>query len=99
MKRIALAVAVAAALASPLFAQTQQVKPLIAVYWVSAETSAGMGMAIPAGIPGGMLPSGMQGGKRMKLDLGSSQSASGAPRAAHAIPPSLAMGQSLPLVT
>jgi hypothetical protein len=41
----------------------------------------------------------MQGGKRMKLDLGSSQPPRGEPRAAHAIPPGLAMGSSLPLVT
>jgi len=96
---IALAGAAAVALACPLFAQAQQpVRPPIAVYWLSAETSAGMGMAIPAGF-GAAMPPGMQGGKRMKLDLGSSQSASGAPRAAHAIPPALAMGQSLPLVT
>jgi hypothetical protein len=41
----------------------------------------------------------MQGGKRMKLDLGSSQSPTGAPRANHAIPAGLAMGPSLPLLT
>ena len=35
----------------------------------------------------------------MKLDLGSSQQAGGDPRAAHAIPPGLTMGQSLPLLT
>ena len=35
----------------------------------------------------------------MKLDLGSTQAARGEPRAAHAIPPGLAMGASLPLVT
>ena len=96
MKRIAFAGAVAAALASPLYAQ--QVKPPIAVYWVSAETNAGMGMAMPAGL-GGFMPPGMQGGKRLKLDLGSSQGASGTPRANHAIPPALVMGQSLPLIT
>ena len=98
MKRVALAGAMFAALASPLSAQSQQVKPPIAVYWVNAETSAGMGMAIPAGM-GGMMPQGMQGGKRLKLDLGSAQSASGEPRANHTIPAALAMGQSLPLLT
>src|SRR5204863_7887073 len=82
----------------PAFAQTQQVKPPIAVYWMNVETSAGMGMSIPAGM-GGMMPSGMQGGKRMKLDLGASQGASAEPRPAHAIPAGLAMGQSLPLLT
>jgi hypothetical protein len=98
MKRLVPAVAIAAALASPVFAQTQQVKPPIAVYWMSVETSAGMGMTMPAGM-GGLLPAGMQGGKRMKLDLGSAQNASGAPRANHAIPAGLTMGQSLPLLT
>src|SRR5687768_13322361 len=91
------AAAVSAAVVSPLYAQTQQVKPPIAVYWMSVETNAGMGMTMPAGM-GGLLPPGMQGGKRMKLDLGSSRTAT-APRADHAIPPSLAMGQSLPLLT
>lgn len=97
MTRPALSIALLAA-AAPLYAQTQPVKPPIAVYWVSAETNAGMGMAIPAGL-GGLMPPGMAGGKRLKLDLGSSQTASGAPRANHAIPPALAMGASLPLVT
>ena len=45
------------------------------------------------------MPSSMAGGRTMKLDLGSSQPASGDPRASHAIPPGLAMGQSLPLLT
>src|SRR5512140_558692 len=89
---------VAATLPLPLFAQTQQIKPPIAVYWLSVETAGGMGMEIPPGM-GGMMPPGMQGGKRMKLDLGSSQQARGEPRAMHAIPPGLAMGPSLPLVT
>jgi hypothetical protein len=100
MKRFAIAGAVLAAFAPPSFAQTQQVKPPIAVYWLSAETSGGMGMgmSMPAGM-GGFMPAGMQGGKRLKLDLGSAQSASGTPRGNHTIPPTLAMGQSLPLVT
>ena len=93
-----LAAALAAALPLPLLAQTQQVKPPIAVYWMSVETAGGMGMEMPPGM-GGLMPPGMQGGKRMKLDLGSSQQAGGEPRAAHAIPPGLGMGQSLPLVT
>lgn len=98
MKRLALSGAVLAALASPAYAQTQQVKPPIAVYWMSVETNGGMGMAMPAGM-GGFMPPGMQGGKRIKLDLGSAQTASGEPRASHAIPAALAMGQSLPLLT
>jgi hypothetical protein len=93
-----LAAALAATLPLPLLAQTQQIKPPVAVYWMSVETAGGMGMEMPPGM-GGLMPPGMQGGKRMKLDLGSSQQASGDPRAAHAVPPGLAMGQSLPLVT
>jgi hypothetical protein len=100
MKPLAVTAAVFAALASPAQAQTQtqKIRPPIAVYWMSVETNGGMGMAMPAGL-GGFLPPGMQGGKRMKLDLGSSQSASGEPRAEHAIPPALTMGKSLPLLT
>jgi hypothetical protein len=87
---LGLAGAALTALASPVLAQAQQVKPPIAVYWMSVETSAGMGIAMPA-MPGmaGMLPANMQGGKRMKLDLGSSQSSGGAPRADHTIPAGL----------
>jgi len=89
---------VAATLPLPLLAQTQQIKPPVAVYWLSVETAGGMGIEIPPGM-GGFLPPGAQGGKRIKLDLGSSQPASGDPRAAHAIPPGLSMGPSLPLLT
>ena len=92
------AAALAATLPLPLPAQTQQIKPPIAVYWMSVETAGGMGIEIPPGM-GGLMPPGAQGGKKMKLDLGSSQQAGGDPRAAHAIPPGLAMGPSLPLLT
>ena len=98
MKLRCVAVAVAAMLPLPLLAQTQQIRPPIALYWMSVETAGGMGMDIPAGM-GGLMPPGMQGGKKMRLELGSSQQASGDAHAAHAIPPGLAMGQSLPLVT
>ena len=101
MKTRLFAAALAAAFSMIAAGQTQQqVRPPIAVYWLNVETAGGMGMG--AGLPSGMagmLPPGMAGGKRMKLDLGSSQTASGEPRAAHAIPPALAMGQSLPLIT
>jgi hypothetical protein len=76
----AVAAAALVAIATPVVAQNQPVKPPIAVYWMSVETSGGMGFAMPAGL-GAMMPTGMQGGKRMHLDLGSTQSASGAPRA------------------
>jgi hypothetical protein len=99
MKPVVIAGAVVAALAVPVYAQTQQVRPPIALYWVSAETNSGIGgMAMPPGMAGVLRP-GMQGGKRMKLDLGSSQAASGLPRASHAIPAPLSMGASLPLLT
>lgn len=99
MKIRILAAALAAALPFGAIGQAQQkVTPPIAVYWMSVETAGGMGMDIPPGM-GALMPAGMAGGKRMRLELGSSQAASGDPRAAHAIPPALAMGQSLPLVT
>ena len=99
MNTLMLITALAAALPLIATGQTQQqVKPPVAVYWMSAETSGGMGMELPPGI-GGMLPPGMAGGKKLKLDLGSSQTAGAAPRAAHGIPPALSMGASLPLVT
>ncbi len=98
MKFRYVAVAVAAMLPLPLLAQTQQIRPPIALYWMSVETAGGMGMDIPSGM-GGLMPPGMQGGKKMRLELGSSQQASGDAHAAHAIPAGLAMGQSLPLVS
>src|SRR3954471_22537502 len=98
MKRAVLSGAVLLALTPSLHAQAQQVKPPIAVYWMNVETSGGFGMAMPSGL-GAVMPRGMQGGKRLQLDLGSTQSASSTPRATHAIPAGLAMGQSLPLLT
>jgi len=98
MKPRFIAVAVAAMLPLPLLAQTQAIRPPIALYWMSVETAGGMGMGIPAGMSG-FMPPGMQGGKKMKLELGSSQQASGAAHAMHAIPAGLAMGQGLPLLT
>ena len=98
MKMRILAATLAAALPLPVLAQTQQIKPPVAVYWMSVETAGGMGMEMPPGM-GGLMPPGMQGGKRMKLDLGSSQQAGGDAHAVHAIPPGLSMGQSLPLLT
>jgi hypothetical protein len=96
-----LAAAAAAAFSLTALAQTQQkIRPPIAVYWMSIETAGGMGMGmgLPPGMSG-MLPPGMAGGRNMKLDLGSSQAPGADPRAAHAIPSGLSMGQSLPLVT
>lgn len=98
MKTANLILATAVVLVSTAEAQTQQIKPPIAIYWMSVETAGGMGMAIPPGM-GAMMPPGMAGGKRMTLELGSSQTASGEPRASHAIPAGLSLGASLPLAT
>jgi hypothetical protein len=103
MRLQALIAAAAVAAAFPVSAQQQKVTGPIAQYWVSAETSAGMNMGAMGGGMGGMMGRmmgvGGDGGKRMVLQLGSSQSASGDPRAQHDIPPALAMGPSLPLLT
>jgi hypothetical protein len=98
MKPHMIAAALAAALPLSVLAQTQQIKPPVAVYWMSVETAGGMGIEMPPGM-GGLMPPGMQGGKRMKLDLGSSQQAGADAHAAHAIPFGLSMGSSLPLLT
>lgn len=92
-----------AALPALCAAQQQVVKPPIAVYWVSAETAAGMSMpgmpAMAAGMMGGSGRSGGQGGRNLVLQLGSQQAASGEPKAEHAIPPGMNMGPMLPLAT
>jgi len=94
--------------ASPAGAQTpsqQVVRGPVASYWLSADTVSGfaaMGAGGGIGI-GGML--GMLAGRApapvrtLDLRLGSSQSAAGAPEAAHLIPQGMAMGAQLPLVT
>jgi len=98
MKSSLAAALAALAVPLPLLAQTQQVRPPIAVYWMSVETAGGMGMDLPPGM-GALMPGGMQGGKRMRLELGSSRQAGGEAHADHAIPPGLALGQKLPLVS
>jgi hypothetical protein len=87
------------AFAFPAVAQQQVVKPPIAVYWMSVDTTSGMGAGMNVM---SMMMGGAGGGsatRTMRLELGSSQSATGEPHAAHDIPPGLNMGQSLPLVT
>ncbi len=44
MKSRLLAASLAVVLPLPLLAQTQQIKPPVAVYWMSVETAGGMGM-------------------------------------------------------
>ena len=100
MRKLAIVVALFPAFS---FAQTQVVKPPIAHYWLSAETAAGMTMpgmgSMGSMTAGGMMGGQAQGGRRMLLQLGSQQSASGEPRAAHEIPPGMNMGPQLPLLT
>jgi hypothetical protein len=83
-------------------AQQQVVKPPIAQYWMSVETAAGMNIpgmgAMPSMMTGAMGPQ-AQSGRRVVLQLGSQQSASGEPRATHDIPPGMGMGPQLPLRT
>jgi hypothetical protein len=97
------AILLAAAVPALAFAQQQVVKPPVAVYWISAETAAGMSMpgvpAMAAGMMGGMGRGGGQAGRSLLLQLGSQQAASGAPKAEHDIPPGMNMGPMLPLVT
>ncbi len=90
--------------AVPLHAQTQKVVPPKTVYWMSAATQSGFGMA-PGAQPSSadMMRMAMGGGggsmKLLELDLGSKLPPNGAPTAEHAIPPGMAMGTSLPLRT
>jgi len=99
-RRVSVTLALLAA-AAPAAAQTQNVRPPIAHYWMSVETAAGMsGMGGMGAMMGRMTGTpGMEGGKRMLLQLGSSQSSAGDPRAQHDIPPALGMGPMLPLLT
>jgi hypothetical protein len=87
----------------PLIAAAQT-KPPITTYWMSAETTAGMNMT--GGTPSMgdmasmMMGSGMNStSKRLLLQLGSQQAASGEPAADHFIPSAMNMGSSLPLRT
>lgn len=82
----------------------QVVRGPVATYWLTADTVSGMA-AMGAGGGGlgalmGMM-SGRDGAAQRTLDLrlGSTQAPSGPHRADHAIPPGMAMGRALPLVT
>jgi hypothetical protein len=104
MRPHALFTVAALAAALPAAAQQQKVTGPVAQYWVSAETAAGMNMGTGMGAMGGMMGrmmglGGGDGGKRMLLQLGSTQAATGDPRAQHDLPPGVGMGPSLPLLT
>ncbi len=97
-----LAVAAPAAIAQGT--PQQVVRGPVATYWVTADTTSGLGaMGAGGGGMGAMLGmlTGRGAGPTRTLDLrlGSSQSASGAPQAAHLIPPGMAMGAQLLLLT
>lgn len=99
-------VAVLAALPAAVAAQTppqQVVRGPVATYWMTADTTSGLGAMMGGGVTGMlgmMMGRGPQGPMRtLELRLGSSQAPSGAPQAEHLIPPTMQMGASLPLVT
>lgn len=104
MPRIRLVAGVAATallLNGGAVAQSQQTTGPVATYWVTAQTSSGM----PAMGAGGANPMAMMaamadgGGAKhsLFLQLQSSMTASGTPRAAHEPPAALRAGASLPL--
>jgi hypothetical protein len=97
--KIRLALFASTLLAAPAFAQQQVVKPPIAVYWMSAETAAGMSMPGMPAMAAGMMGAQGQSGRHLLLQLGSREAAGGAPKAEHDIPPGMNMGPLLPLVT
>jgi len=78
----------------------------VATYWMTAETTSGMG-AMMAGASRGGVVSAMLSGRRpssepvrtLQLQLGSSRKAAGAPSAEHVPPAGLGAGASLPLQT
>lgn len=93
--------------ASPAAAQSpsqQVVRGPVATYWLTADTVAGMaamgaGGGGLSGLMGMMSGRGNAPQRTLDLRLGSSQAASGGPRAEHVIPAGMAMGRALPLVT
>ena len=77
-----------------------------AEYWLSAETSSGLGAGMAGGNPSASMMKAMFGGGRQEayartlmLQLGSPQRAAGEPLAEHLPPSGLQAGPSLPLVS
>ena len=76
-----------------------------AVYWMTADTMSGMGGMMGRGagsMIGAMMRGGGMGGgtaRTLRLQLGSTRRAPGAPQAEHLPPPALQAGQSLPLIS
>ena len=87
-------------------AQSKSTGP-VATYWMTAETTSGMGAMMSASRQGGGMAAAMLAGQRpsgaaqhtLHLQLGSSRKVSGAPSAEHLPPQGLGAGPSLPLVT
>jgi hypothetical protein len=98
-------IAITMLLAAQASAQTQKVVPPKTVYWLSAATQSGFGMAPGAQASSAdMMRMAMGGGgggsmKLLELDIGSKVPPSGPPAAEHAIPPGMSMGPALPLRT
>ena len=93
------------ALAMAAIAAAPAAPPPIATYWMDAGTQSGMGAGMTPGarpslgqIMGMMSGGGGSVAHTLELRLASKQKAA-APQAEHLIPPGLAMGPSLPLVT
>jgi hypothetical protein len=109
LPRAAIALAGALGLCTaPVAAQTtpqQVVRGPVATYWLGADTVSGFGAMGAGGGMGVGSMLGMLAGRTpapvrsLDLRLGSSLAASGAPEAAHLIPPGMAMGPQLPLLT
>lgn len=89
--------------AVPQAAPQQVVRGPVATYWLTADTTSGLGAMMGGGVSGVlgmMMGRGGQGPLRtLELRLGSSQAPSGAPMAEHLVPPTMQMGTSLPLLT
>jgi hypothetical protein len=93
------------AIAAAAYAAAPAAPPPIATYWMDAATQSGMGAGLTPGarpnigqIMGMMSGGGSSVAHTLELRLASKQKAA-APEAEHLIPPGLAMGPSLPLVT
>jgi hypothetical protein len=108
---ILLGTAALAALGAAAYGAAPAAKPPppIATYWMDAATQSGLGAGMGAGMTAGARPNlgqimGMMSGQSsvahtLELRLASKTRPAGAPQADHMIPPGLAMGPSLPLVT
>ena len=85
----------------------QRSNPGTAEYWLSAETSSGMGAGMMGGRPSAAMMGALLGGRgrqdayarNLMLQLGSPQRAAGEPMAEHLPPTGLQAGPSLPLVS